>query len=189
MAVMGWGRGAVLLGLGLALAAAPAAAQARAGGAQPAAPKGGVAYLNVRGALQQTPGFAQAESTFAKDLEGYRAELARLEASLDSAAQGFQASQAMMNSAQRAAKQKELEEQQRTLQQKAGELQQRAAQREQELMSPMQKKVLAAVEAIRAEGGFALIFDVSAQGSNIITGDPALDLTQRVIQKLKASTN
>ncbi|HET6798146.1 MAG TPA: hypothetical protein VFH40_13385, partial [Gemmatimonadales bacterium] len=46
------------------LGASPAAAQQQAGVK--------LAYVNSQAILKQTPGYAQAESTFAKELETYR---------------------------------------------------------------------------------------------------------------------
>ena len=43
------------------------------------------------------------------------------------------------------------------------------------------------IEAVRSEGGYAFIFDVSTQGGNIVAADRSLDLTDKVIEKLKAT--
>ena len=40
---------------------------------------------------------------------------------------------------------------------------------------------------MRAEGNYAMIFDVSAQGGNIVAADQSLDLTDKVIEQLKAT--
>ena len=45
----------------------------------------------------------------------------------------------------------------------------------------------AVIEAVRAEGNYAIIFDVSATGGSIVAADQSLDLTDKVIEKLKAS--
>ncbi len=55
--------------------AAPVAAQQGGGGA------GKIAYVNTQAILKQTPGYAQAESTFSKELETYRGEVQKLQAS------------------------------------------------------------------------------------------------------------
>ena len=72
--------------------------------------------------------------------------------------------------------------------QRTQELQQRAATRERELLEPIQSKVNSVIEGIRAAGNYAIIFDVSAPNSGIVTADKSLDLTQRVIQQLKSGT-
>jgi Skp family chaperone for outer membrane proteins len=75
---------------------------------------------------------------------------------------------------------------QQSLQQKAADFQSRAQQREQELIGPIERRVQGIIEGLRAERNISVIFDVSAQGSNIIAADKALDLTPSVIQRLKA---
>ena len=45
--------------------------------AQQGGPK--IAFVNTQVILKETPGFALAESTFTKEVEGYRAEAARLQ--------------------------------------------------------------------------------------------------------------
>ena len=170
--------GARLVALAV-LGVAPAAAQ-----------QGGVkiGYVNSQAILKQTPGYAQAESTFAKELEGYRGEVQKLQASLDSSASDFEQQSVMLSPTQRQTKRKELEAQQDKLQQRTQELQQKASARERELLEPIQTKVNGVIEGLRASGNYAMIFDVSAPNSGIVTADKSLDLTARVIQQLKSGT-
>ncbi|HYL30705.1 MAG TPA: OmpH family outer membrane protein [Gemmatimonadales bacterium] len=180
--------------LAAALAAAPAAAQQKPA-AKPAQPKPSTAdveatrigFVNIQAILKATPGYAKAESTFSKELDGYRTEVQKLQAGLDSAAQDFEAQSAVLSPSQRTQRRKDLEAQQEKLQQRTQELQQKAATRERELLDPIQARVNSVIEGIRAAGNYAIIFDVSAPGNGIVTGDKSLDLTQRVLQQLQAS--
>jgi outer membrane protein len=180
--------------LAAALAAAPAAAQQKPA-AKPAQPKPSTAdveatrigFVNIQAILKATPGYAKAESTFSKELDGYRTEVQKLQAGLDSAAQDFEAQSAVLSPSQRTQRRKDLEAQQEKLQQRTQELQQKAATRERELLDPIQTRVNSVIEGIRAAGNYAIIFDVSAPGNGIVTGDKSLDLTQRVLQQLQAS--
>jgi outer membrane protein len=147
-----------------------------------------LAYVNTQAILKSTPGYAQAESTFTKELETYRGEVQKLQASLDSAASDFEQQSVMLSPTQRAAKRKDLEGQQQKLEQRTQELQQRAAGRERELLDPIQTKVNSVIEGVRASGNYAMIFDVSAPNSGIVTADKSLDLTQKIIQQLKSGT-
>jgi outer membrane protein len=159
----------------------PAAAQQGGGGTK-------LAYVNTQAILKQTPGYVQAESTFTKEVETYRGEVQKLQASLDSAASDFEQQSVMLSPTQRTAKRKELQGQQEKLEKRTQELQQRAATRERELLDPIQTKVNSVIEGVRAAGNYAMIFDVSAPNSGIVTADKSLDLTQRVIQQLKSGT-
>ena len=147
-----------------------------------------VAYVNTQNILKQTPGYVKAESTFTKELESYRVEVQKLQATLDSAASDFDQQSVMLSPTQRAAKRKDLQGQQQKLEQRTQELQQRAATRERELLDPIQSKVNSVIEGVRAAGNYAIIFDVSAPNNGIVTADKGIDLTQRVIQQLKAGS-
>ena len=94
----------------------------------------------------------------------------------------------MLSPTQRAAKRKDLQSQQQTLEKRTQELQQKAATRERELLDPIQSKVNSVLEGVRAAGNYAMIFDVSAPNSGIVTADKSLDLTDKVIQQLKSGT-
>jgi Skp family chaperone for outer membrane proteins len=146
-----------------------------------------IAYVNSQAILKQTPGYVQAESTFAKEVATYRTEVQKLQATLDSSASDFEQQSVMLSPTQRQAKRKELEGQQDKLQQRTQELQQKASARERELLEPIQTKVNAVIEGMRAEGNYAFIFDVSSQAGNIVAADRSLDLTEKVIEKLKAT--
>ena len=167
------------------------AAVAVAGAGSLAAQQAGnpkVAYVNTQAILKQTPGYVKAESTFTKELANYRVEVQKLQASLDSAASDFDQQSVMLSPTQRAAKRKDLQAQQQKLEQRTQELQQQAAKRERDLLDPIQNKVNSVIEGVRAAGNYAIIFDVSTPNNGIVTADKTLDLTQRVIQQLKAGS-
>jgi outer membrane protein len=159
-----------------------------AGGAAAQQGGGRVAYVNTQAILKATPGYAQAESTFTREIEAYRVEVQKLQASLDSAASDFEQKSVMLSPTQREARRKELTGQQQKLEQRTQELQQKAATRERELLEPIQTKVNSVIKGVRAAGNYSVIFDVSAPNSGIVTADKSLDLTQRVIQQLKSGS-
>ena len=78
-------------------------------------------------------------------------------------------------------------QQQQDIEQKTQELQTRMQGRERELIEPIQARVQAVIEGIRAEGNYAMIFDVSAMGGAVVAADRSLDLTQTVIDRLQAA--
>jgi outer membrane protein len=176
----------VVVGVWVGLAAVSVAGTGPLAAQQAAGPK--VAYVNTQAILKQTPGYVKAESTFTKELANYRVEVQKLQASLDSAASDFDQQSVMLSPTQRAARRKDLQAQQQKLEQRTQELQQKAATRERELLDPIQSKVNSVIEGVRAAGNYAIIFDVSAPNNGIVTADKTLDLTQRVIQQLKAGS-
>jgi outer membrane protein len=176
----------VVVGVWLGLAALSVAGTGSLAAQQAGNPK--IAYVNTQAILKSTPGYVTEESTFTKELATYRVEVQKLQASLDSAASDFDQQSVMLSPTQRAAKRKDLQAQQQKLEQRTQELQQKAATRERELLDPIQTKVNSVIEGVRAAGNYAMIFDVSAPNNGIVTADKSLDLTQRVIQQLKAGS-
>jgi Skp family chaperone for outer membrane proteins len=147
-----------------------------------------IAFVDSRLILQQTPGYAAADSQFTRELGAWTAEVQRLQSSLDSAARDFEQSSVVLSPSARDAKRQDLIQQQATLEQRAADLEQRAAQRQRELLDPIEQRVNAAIESIRAAGSYAMVFDVGRPGSAIVAADRSLDLTQRVIQELTQTT-
>lgn len=166
-----------------------AAALTPVGMAAQAAPAGPVkiAVVDLRSVMQQTPGYAKAESTFTKEVEAYRNEMSLMQDSLAKAQQEFERSSVVLSPTARAAKQKDLDARQSRLEQRANDLQQKVAQREQELLAPIQNKVNGVIDGLRADGGYQLILDVSAANSGILFADRSLDITPKVLERLKAA--
>ncbi len=163
----------------LALALAPAALAAQQTGSR-------IAVLNSRAVLLATPGYAQAESTYTRERDAARQELEKLQASLDSAAADFDQKSVMLSPSARTSRRKELEEQRNRLEQRAAELQNRLAQRERELIEPIHNRMSEVIEGVRSEGNYALILDVNANTGLIVAVDKSLDVTQKVIERIKA---
>jgi outer membrane protein len=177
----------VVVGLALLGAASAGAQAAPAALAAPPAPPLRIVYINGRDILQQTPGYATAESTFNHEVEGYRAEVQRLEAQLDSAGRAFEMEAVALSPAEKTAKQKELQTMQQHIQDRQNELQQKAQQRESELLQPIQARVNAVLQGIRAENNYSFILDAESPGSPLVAADPTLDITQQVLARLHRS--
>ncbi|HET9065785.1 MAG TPA: OmpH family outer membrane protein [Gemmatimonadales bacterium] len=147
----------------------------------------GVAYVAVQAVLQKTPGYTEAEATWATEVEGYKRQMTELQARLDSANTAFEQKSAMLSPSNRAAERKQLEEQAGVMQQQVADLNQKAGERQRELLDPIEQRVVAVIESLRVEGNYAIVFDVSAPGSNVVTADKSLDLTRKAIDRLTAS--
>jgi outer membrane protein len=168
---------AVVFGLALA-AAAPAAAQA------PSTAPVRLGFVSFRDVLQRTPGYATAESTFTREVEAYRQEVAQLQQQMDSAVQAFDQQSIALSPAARTQKQRELQQLQQRIEQRTTELQQRAGDRERELLRPIQARVESIIQGLRAEMNLSLILD-TGPGNGVVAYDPALDLTARVLERLQ----
>jgi outer membrane protein len=144
-----------------------------------------IAFINSREILQRTPGYAVAESTYLKEVDGFRGEVQKLQASLDSAVQAFDQQSIALSPAARQSKQRELQGMQQRLETRTNELQDRARQREQDLLQPIQARVNSVIQGIRAELNYSLILDADAPGGIIVAADPALNITAKVLQRLQ----
>src|SRR5947209_17677226 len=113
-----------------------AAAQAPSPGAQVR-----IGFVKSREILQSTPGYAAAESTFNKEVQGYRDEVQKLQQQLDSAVQAFDQQSIALSPAAKQVKQRALQQLQQRFEQRSNELQTRAQQRETELLPPIQARV------------------------------------------------
>ncbi|MEO8199361.1 MAG: OmpH family outer membrane protein [Gemmatimonadota bacterium] len=169
----------LVLLVGLMTATAPQASAQQTGAQK-------IAFINSQLVLKQAPGFAAAESTFNREVEGFRAEATRLQTTVDSAAAAFNRDAVLLSPSAREAKRKDLETQQTTLETRMTELRDRSIAREKELLDPITSRVQTVIDGVRAEGNYSMIFDLSVLGSGVVSADKALDLTDTVIKRLQA---
>lgn len=146
-----------------------------------------VAIVQGAAILNSMPKYLQAESLLVKDQDAYKLEIAKLQGALDSASSSFQDKATLLSATAKAAEQRKLQDQYQQLQQHTAELEQKFTARRQELVQPIEQRVQDIIDGMRAEFGCSLIFDANAQGSSIASVDKSIDLTQRVIDRLKAA--
>ena len=175
--------GAALVVLLAGVALAPAArAQAPGVPAQPLK----LAYINSQLILANTPGRAEAESTFSKELVGYQAQVQTLQAALDSAVADYNRASLVLSPTAKQQREATLRDMETRTRSQINDLQQRANAREQQLTAPIMARVNGIIEGIRAEFNYSMIFDASAQNGGLVTADRSLDISQLVIQRLQA---
>src|SRR5436190_4923584 len=146
-----------------------------------------VAYVQTSVLLEQGPGRAEAEAQFDKETGGYRDQIKRMSDSLNALVADFQKRQATLAAAARETQAKGLQAKEAEFQRRTQELEQKAQGRQNELVQPILDKIKAAIEDVRVEGGYAMIFNAD-QGSPIVAVDKSLNVTERVLSKLKGTT-
>lgn len=144
-----------------------------------------IGFIRSSVLLDQAPGRAEAEAQFDKETAGYRDQIKRMTDSLDAMVASFQKVQGSMTASARDAKQKELQAKNAEFQRRSADLQQKAQQRQGELVQPILDKVKGAIEDVRVEGGYSFILNAD-EGSSIVAMDKNLDLTEKVLAKLRA---
>lgn len=146
-----------------------------------------VAYVQTSVLLDQAPGRAEAEAQFDKETGTYRDQIKRMSDSLNAMVSAFEKRQATLAAAAREAQAKDISAKQQEFQRRTQELEQKAQGRQNELVQPILDKVKQAIEDVRVEGGYAMIFNAD-QGSPIVAVDKNLNVTDRVLARLKGTT-
>jgi len=171
-------------GVALAQVASPTPARSTTTTAAPGQAQR-IAFIRSRTILDSTPGYTAAESSFAREFQGMRDEVQKLQQQLDSAVQAFDQSSIALSPAAKDAKRHDLQAMQDRMNQRSNELDTRARARNQELLGPFQSRINTIIQGMRAEGNYAFIFDADAQNNGIVAADLALDLTSKVIARVR----
>ena len=142
------------------------------------------AYVNSAAILQSAPGRADAVVQFEKEMTSMRASVQKLSDSLNTLQEAYAKEEVSLSPAAKETRLKSLRDKQADYQERVQKMQEQAQAREAELMQPIMDNVRKVLDDLRAEGGFAFIFDVAA-GSLIVSADKNLDITDRVVAKLR----
>jgi len=146
-----------------------------------------LAYVQTSALLEQAPGRAEAEAQFEKETGGYRDQIKRMSDSLQAMVTSFERGQAQLAAAARDARAKDIQTREAEYQRRTREIEQKAQTRQNELVQPILDKIKTAIEEVRVEGGYAMILNAD-QGSPIVAVDKSLNVTDRVLAKLRGGT-
>src|SRR6185503_12054123 len=108
-----------------------------------AAPK--IGFINSAAILAEAPGRAEAENRFKTEVAAYQAQLQRMSDSLQTMAANFDKEASTLDSTMQT--------------------------RQAELIRPIMENLQKVIEQVRAEDGYAMIFDVASQTSVIVAAD------------------
>jgi outer membrane protein len=158
----------------LALVAAPLAQQAT--------PK--LAYIDSRMILDAAPGRAEAEAQLQKEGSAMKATIDKMNDAYLAILSDYTKLPPATPQADRDKKEKVVRDKQAELQQKNQEFQDAYNQRNAELLQPILDQIKLVLEDVRVEGNYTMIFDVG-QGAAIVAVDKNLNITDRVIAKLR----
>lgn len=169
----------MLLAAGMLLATA-APVEAQATGLK-------IGYINSGEILDQAPGALEAQQQLNEQIEGFRTEVQTMAAELEQMMQQYEQQQLTLSPQAKEQREQAIVTKREEYNQRVQELDEQAGQRQQELMQPVMDRITRVIEEIRAEGSYALIFDVAA--GSIIAADDSLDLTAEVLRRLQAAEN
>jgi outer membrane protein len=145
------------------------------------------AYIRSSVLLDQAPGRAEAEAQFDKETGVFRDQMKRMSDSLNAMVADFEKVQASLSATVRDTRGKAIQAKEAEYQRRSRELEQKAQQRQGELVQPILDRVKQAIEDLRLEGGYSFVFNAD-QGSSIVAMDKNLDITDRVLAKLRSGT-
>lgn len=161
---------------GLLLATAPLAAQT-----SPTK----VGFINTQRVIQEAPGAAELTQTLQTEMQALESQVTAMQDSLAAMQQDYQQRALVMSADAKQRREQEILAKRTEFGQRAQAIQQQAQRRQQEIMEPLMQKVEAAIGEVRTAEGYAIVFDAASDA--IVSADPTLDLTQKVIDKLKAA--
>jgi len=150
-----------------------------------AAPKFG--YVNSAKILADAPGRAEAENQFNTEVKAYQAQLQRMSDSLQLLAANFDKEAPKLDSATRETRAASIRTKEADYQKRAQALDTQMQNRQAELVRPIMEQLQKIIEQVRAEDNYAMIFDVGSQTSVIVAADKNLDITDKVMARMKAA--
>ena len=156
-----------------------------AGGAE--AQQGQIVFINSQQVIAAAPGAREAQTTLEREMGELRTEVQGMEQTLDSMMTSYEQRQVMLSPEARRQLQDEIRTRQREFQTRAQQMEQQASARQAELLQPIMARVQQVIDALRAERGYALVLDAAEGG--LISADPALDITQEVLTRLRATAS
>lgn len=150
-----------------------------------AAPKLG--YIRSQALLAEAPGRAAAEAAFEREMGGYRQAVQRMGDSLNTMITAYNQEEISLSPTAKEARQKSIREREDQYQQRVRQLEQQIEGRRVTLMQPIMDLVTKVIEDVRREEGYAMIFNVGPEGGALVAADTTLDVTAKVLTRLKAS--
>ncbi len=163
----------------VAAATGPAVAQQ----ATPAAAR--IAYVNTQAIFQSAPGRAEAEAQFEREANTFREQVKRMDDSLNTLVSSYQKDAARLDTATRSRRETAIRTKQDEYRQRASGLEEQLNQRRDALLNPIMERIRQALEQVRVEDGYAMILNNDPQGSLIVSADKNLDITERVVARLR----
>jgi outer membrane protein len=146
-----------------------------------------IGYINSQKIIAEAPGAAEVRTTIEREMNKHRADLALADDSLKKMITEYEKKQLVLSTDARKKEEDAIRARQQALATRAQQLEDQMARRQSELAKPIMDKINTVLQDIRTQGGYAIIFDAAAGG--IVSADPAADLTETVLTRLKATAS
>jgi outer membrane protein len=145
-----------------------------------------IGYIKSQTILANAPGRAAAETQFEKEMTAYRAQVQRMGDSLNTLIADYNKQEVSLSPQAKETRQKDIRTKEEEYQRRTQELQQQVRQREAELVRPIMEQINKVIDELRAQEGYSMIFDAENQAGVVVAADKNLDLTDKVLARLRA---
>jgi outer membrane protein len=146
-----------------------------------------IGYIDSEEIIKAAPGYTEANDAFNRMAGAWRDTLDTKRTQLQTLFEDYKKQEVILSPEKKTEKQQDMltleQEIQQYFQAKFGQ-EGEAAAKQAELMKPIIDRVNDVIELTRRDGNYALIFDLN--GGSLVAGDPALNITQQVIDRLKS---
>lgn len=145
-----------------------------------------VAYVDTRELLDKAPGRVEADAQWKKEAQAMQDQVQRMQDSLQGMITAYQKAEATLTPAARETRQKSIGDKEQEYQTRTQALDLQAQQRQAQLLQPIIEQIKVALEDIRKDEGLTMILDVGGQSNPIVAIDKNLNITDKVLVKLRA---
>ena len=145
------------------------------------------AYINSQMVLQQAPGRAEAEAQLAKEMEPFSRRMKVMQDSISTMVAAYTKDAATLTPTLQSQRQEAIRKKQESFGQEAEQLEQRAAQVRETHSRPLMELFNRVLNEVRAEDGYAFVFDVGSEAQVIVAADKNLDITEKVIARMRTA--
>ncbi|MEP6495201.1 MAG: OmpH family outer membrane protein [bacterium] len=146
-----------------------------------------IAYVNVAALMEAAPGRVAAESLLNREGDGLKTRLQKMQDSVNTMLTKYQKDEPTLSATAKDTRQKAIQSLETDLQAQNLKAQQQWQARQAEVMAPIQDAVKKVLDDIRIEDGYAMILANDPGQSVIVTADKNLDITDRVVSRLRAT--
>jgi outer membrane protein len=146
-----------------------------------------IGFVNSQKIITEAPGAVEVRTTIEREMNKHRADLALADDSLKNLISAYEKKQLVLSTDARKKEEDAIRGRQAALQKRAEDLETQMQKRQSELVKPIMDRINAVLQDVRKEGGYALILDAAA--GSIVAADPAIDLTETVLMRLKSTAS
>ena len=144
-----------------------------------------VAVVNSRLLLQNAPGVAERQAMLKREGDAFEAQMTRMTDSLKSMDKALKAEAAALSPPVLATRQKAFDDLLAKFTRQSDSICSVAERRQGDVLQPVIDQVNKVLQDIRTEDGFTVIFDIGADATPIVAYDKNLDITDRVLDRIK----